>query len=1376
MDRIDLTGSYTPDVSESNANAEALREHQREVEMQQQIEAQAEQEKLIESGEKSGPTLEQSDVEKLHQKYQDDPDIEMIDGKPFYKNGSGNIYAQSEDGTFAESAEVIGERLAAPGAGFADFAVKANKVAADVLPGGAAISDLLGMIPGFEKLEDFELAESNDPVAKGIREISEVVIPTLLGTGAVVGAGKAAGANVMLGAGQRKVAEIGASLGVDTAVSAIAIDDDDKSISEILAEQFGMNSPIAEYARSSPDANRLVQLLEGLGLSAAAELVTAAIAAKKTIDIVPTAADNSQAAVAKIAQIDEADPVASAVDLHRAQESAAVSDEIARVLEAKAAEVGNFPSPIKQADNTFDELEAGVKEVGPNVPAVQQFDEFNPFIHKGADPQEKAVINIDANPTQAKVSRAAIMMNEGTSFGKPTPATTESFASKFMQAPEGSEKRQVLEEFFDGWSPSVDAVINEKPVSAELIEQQMDKVVNATLGDTVPIEEYRELMEGMKTTVYRSYNFLGEEEWVASSRAFRKVFETIYDPENLVARGMMAAQAGDNASSLANAAGILSRTGKDSTRQQQLLWDKMGLLAQEIRANQYIAGKSLELKKLVKNGDHPKVQQWFIEQGEQLESSLEAARQKGLQSVQTFKEIAEQNPEYLQPFLKVIEEVDGNVDTLEKLFRYGENNIAFLRKSFYDFLDPEIPSWFVQGVRGIVYNSMLSGKAFFNAAKGNISGLLLKPASVFLGAARDFDVEGLRRATHQYAGVFEAISNGSKIFADNWRYAQNNPIGHLTRPDFQQKTLDNFEAMEMLAAAWEKQGPGTAEYGKFLMWNASKWMYSINNSKYMKYGVNGMYALDGFLQGMLATAHSRAVAYDTLMEQGFRNSADFSTKLDELQKVEYEKMFHTQGKLKGQLKDEAVIFQSKELALSLESDVAKTLGNVIEQWPVLHTFMRFPKTGANSVALDWSFIPKPKMGHFKDVSKVARLMHATTPQQKTDVLKEFGYSEFSEPMFKALKSEYIGRQMVGGGLLTLAGMLAFQGDLTGAGHHDKDVQRKRLRMGTDDNYQLFGMDYRGFGPISQMFTIVGTLAQNHDKIAPADMLEFLKITQFAITMGPASQSFLTQLEPIVKIMNNDQSAWSRLIANEVNAHIPGAGLRTMISDAVDPGLKVVEESINDYLLNKNRMLGFVSGAQLPDLRDIYSGERVRMETPLIANLNRFNPFFKMNPSIEDWRIQLKDTGWHNLQKFYKVPGTTEQITNVERAFIQNYLAENEPLAAQIVEVLGDDRYMKPFNALVKELRAVGADFDSVKLSETKLHKKLNRIHNEAFDRAWFELEKRYDEYGMMKRITANRDAAQLRGDEKRTGQLEIQRQAVRKQLVEKLRTERPDKQ
>ena len=375
--------------------------------------------------------------------------------------------------------------------------------------------------------------------------------------------------------------------------------------------------------------------------------------------------------------------------------------------------------------------------------------------------------------------------------------------------------------------------------------------------------------------------------------------------------------------------------------------------------------------------------------------------------------------------------------------------------------------------------------------------------------------------------------------------------------------------------------------------------------------------------------------------------------------------------------------------------------------------------------------------------------------------------------YKALKSKYIGRQMAGGGIITLAGLAAFNGQLTGAGSHDQNVQRQRIRMGTDDNYQLFGIDYRGWGPVSQLLTIVGTLAQNHDKIEPADMEEFFKITQYAITMGPASQSFLTQLEPLIKLLNQDKGALNRFVSNEINAHIPYAGLRTMIGDLVDPSLKVIEESIADYLKNKNK---FLFSRELPSLRDIYSGERVRMETPSIALNNRFNPFFKLNPSIEDWRIRLKDTGWDGLQNFYKWPGTTENVTPEERAFIQNYIADNEPLAAQIVQLLDDKRYMDPFNKTVAAMREAGADFDSVRLNNTKLYQRLDEIHTEARDRAFFELEKQYEEYGIIKRLTKTRDRAMNRSDATRSAALEQQRQTVREQLTNKLRQERPDKQ
>ena len=688
-------------------------------------------------------------------------------------------------------------------------------------------------------------------------------------------------------------------------------------------------------------------------------------------------------------------------------------------------------------------------------------------------------------------------------------------------------------------------------------------------------------------------------------------------------------------------------------------------------------------------------------------------------------------------------------------------------------MDPEIPSWFMNGVQGLVYNSLLSGKAAFNAAKGNISGLLLEPATVFLGAARDFDTDGIKRAFHQYAGFTDAFRTASKVFADNWKQAQNSPIQNLVRPEFEPKHLDNFEAMEMMADVWKKSDPLSPEYGKYLVWNVSKSLYGLNNSKYMKYGVNAMYALDGFLGSMLGTAHARGKAYDTLMEQGFKNSADFSAKFDELAKAEYDKLFHTTGAKKGQLRDEAVIYQTKELALSLDNEMAENLAKVTARAPFMQAFMRFSRTGLNAINLDLSYIPKPKMALFNDATKISRLFAATTKEQKINSLKEFGYSEYSENMYKALKSKYIGRQMLGGAVITLAGLAAFNGKLTGAGSQDQTVQRQRIRDGLDDNYQLFGIDYRGLGPVSQLLTIVGTLAQNHDKIEPADMEEFFKITQYAITMGPASQSFLTQLEPLVKMLNGDGSAFQRFAANEINAPIPDAGLRTMLGDLVDPSLKVVEDSITDYLKSKNK---FLFSRELPSIRDIYSGERVRMETPSIALNNRFNPFFKLNPSIEDWRIRLKDTGWEGLQNFYKVPGTTENVIPEERAFIQNYIADNEPLAAQIVELLNDKRYMDPFNKTIAEMRAAGADFDSIRLSNTKLYQRLDEIHREAFDRAWFELEKQYDEYGILKRLTKTRDRAMNESDAPRSAALEQQRQTIREQLTKKLRQERPDQQ
>ena len=69
----------------------------------------------VASGEKAGPTLEPSETEKVYTKYQDDPNVEIIDGKPFYKTGDKNAADVANEYTVPAV-----DRLAAVGRGVAD--------------------------------------------------------------------------------------------------------------------------------------------------------------------------------------------------------------------------------------------------------------------------------------------------------------------------------------------------------------------------------------------------------------------------------------------------------------------------------------------------------------------------------------------------------------------------------------------------------------------------------------------------------------------------------------------------------------------------------------------------------------------------------------------------------------------------------------------------------------------------------------------------------------------------------------------------------------------------------------------------------------------------------------------------------------------------------------------------------------------------------------------------------------------------------------------------------------------------------------------------------------------------------------------------------
>tara|TARA_R100000329_G_scaffold142568_1_gene126070 strand:- start:155 stop:715 length:561 start_codon:yes stop_codon:yes gene_type:complete len=169
--------------------------------------------------------------------------------------------------------------------------------------------------------------------------------------------------------------------------------------------------------------------------------------------------------------------------------------------------------------------------------------------------------------------------------------------------------------------------------------------------------------------------------------------------------------------------------------------------------------------------------------------------------------------------------------------------------------------------------------------------------------------------------------------------------------------------------------------------------------------------------------------------------------------------------------------------------------------------------------------------------------------------------------------------------------------------------------------------------------------------------------------------------------------------------------------------------------------------------DIYTGQPVRHYNHLINATNAFLPMFKSNGGMEPWRQWLLATGWDGLQKIRRNPDTTLPLDAKDRQFVNNWIAKNSNLDAQIQQLMTEDDgyWNKELQKYVK-LRGLQNQED-FPIKKTLLYKRLDRIHDRAFRGAMDALNAYKDEnFSTIGREIKNRNRELGRGRLKEASQ------------------------
>ena len=1230
--------------------------------------------------------------------------------------------AQQQEDEFSDLGDVVKgglETALQPVLGVADFA-----------------SDAIGLVPWLKPVDqwwDDNSYRSTHPGHTLLRDASSIILPTLAGGGWLVGGAKAAVAAraVTLPKFAHTLGTVAAYTGVDTGVAMISSHSKkDDNLAGTLNNWLGWQIPWATRPGDDPDVRWKKNVYEAAGFAGGVELLGAAFTFGRKAKLFPRDAGAEEAIAARSRQLELFDdPLSAAVEPRRAAREAAVRDE------------------------TVDAIKRDPEGL-----------EYNSFVNDvGDDSAGRAVMDLEADPLQAKLHQTQIQNNTGSYNGRAAPVADEAFQKKFLRAINGDERAKQLDELFQSVSPSFDAIVTsgskQVKITSEQMNQAVDNLTQAIYGKDLSFKEFEFIVDDMKTTVFNSNQILNAEQYAIGMSAFRKAFAKLFDPNQMRASGMLAQQSADTITDTATAAKLLGEQ-TNTARQMEVVFDKLNLLGQEVKANEYIMSKAQEYKKLHARGNVQDSVRWLTAQADNFDDYLSKAKAKSNKITDELKSIASENPNYYRAFVEAYDATNGSVDELHKLHRLTEENIGFLKKAFID-KNPEAPSLLVKQLHAARINSILSGLSPVRAAVGNSMLTFAKPISIFAGAIAQGDIGAFKRAQATFGGITENIKRGFKVMKKEWKLASAHPEEAMMRGrvDLRQSKMEHMEYMDSMARGWEAEG----ELGKLAMWNITKGLTWWNKQAFVRYGTNALYAIDGFTNSFMASGAARARAYDELFDAS-RGSAPFK-EFQDLQRKLYSESFDETGLLTN----EAAKHASKEIALNLDSKIAKDFETFLDNVPAAKGLFLFPRTGVNALELGWTFNPMSNLG--PAMTKARRVLGAKTKQQKMAALLEHGIdaTQDADLAFATLKSEYIGRQIMGSTVVMGAGLWAMEGNLTGNGPQDNAEKRRMMAMGWKPlsiKNPITGQwhSYRGVEPFDKLLGLTADIVYQADRVDQSITEDFFRKAAYSISMNLTNSTFISGFEPLVGLISSDPSSWNYFFARQTDMMIPYKGVRNILNNAITPQIKDVENDFLAHLANGNKFM-FSGNEYLKDLMDIYTGEPIRYHDPLTAASNALLPMFQSNGGMEPWRQWLLSTGWDNLQKIRRNKITKMPLTTEDRHFMNNWIAKNGGLKAQVMNMMieGDGFWQKKMKEYGKA-RGLKHQKD-FPVKEFLVHRELDLIHERAFDGAWDALQARNERYNMVGMETNHRNVELRRGNIK--GASETQKRLSELQRVRK---------
>jgi|LULZ01.1.fsa_nt_gb hypothetical protein len=1213
--------------------------------------------------------------------------------------------------------------------------------------------DVLGNIPGLGGVDDWwdEKTELNNPTLNSWRDFGNLVIPSMLGSGAVLNSTK----------GMNAIRQGSALLGVDLAVTGLSDTTNNPNLSETLSKSFPNvfgpkgSMPLPQFIQTNDDMSgpvrKAIHMLEAGPFALLGNTLGFLVSRGKprmgwfkpkdtqaeqfkAIELARTADNDIQRQLAEIDSILATKPnpkdarlLKERKDLLNKQltDNNSFEDYVTRVEKSKESQI-DAAGKAKLQDS-----ELGFDEDITRIPGE---------INTGYNSVGEGTIARNMAET------TAIKTGNGTSDDLPVPILTENTRRKALRVSgvDSPVRTTILDIENQARKMGEFEVISgnikySRKVMDKAAEEIFTSIMNASDVDATKqiFMNERSLIKFVDGIEVSTTN---EAQTRALYWAIVELFDKYIGGPILRTSARFMDTTGREIAASAEALTTYGSELVNDIKESDKLLGKLQYLLTEYGTNAEVSSAMLKLKDASGTGpkavDPEELIPHMLKEFKRVENS---AHGKAKRFVTQLKELQVKNPLAIKPLVHAFRETKGDVDTLDKLYKFTNNSVTW--RGLFKSPTPGKMNQLAKGLWGVIYNNYLSGLAPLNALKGAISMNIVAPINQLTGSALIgvFDSKGRDDFTKilYYHGAFKETQR--RALTQGWetikKVHQNaDALADVARSDFLIKEGEELKIVDEMAEVWRKN----KDIGNLFQYKATKMLRDFYRWPWHRTGMTLMAGVDTATNINAATWISRMEAWEEVAaSKGGLLSAEA---LEIAEKANYSRKFNKNNVLI----DPVTKAHAGEIKFNNNDSVSKAINNVTNNFPPAKIVFTFPRATSNGAYVKLSYGP---LASIPGLTKYGDTIWAKTDEDIAKALAHHGIDYDTYPharqFWRVKRAEYMGRLAWAAGVSKLLFDYALDGNIQGPGHYNptrrmRDMKWYGRRPQTIRN-PLNGdwISYRGIPGLEQILDTIGMLSLYATDINEGFLENsFDKFTWYLMCMV-GDETYTKSLDSVFGIMKGDDQALKNLIEGSIVKGLTpwGSGL-SLHAKALDQAQKDIYDDFTASLLKNFPIVS----QMVPDEVDALTGENFRPFGNYLANaILTYSPIKiyagdekgPLNPGKTPWRKTLRDIGWTGMNRLLKDSSGLVELDNETRNKITERMSnlktrgfKDKPLWKAIEDILNERQHKE----VIGRIRAVhGGNFvdhwEDIEFDPQRyiLYDRLNKVLRVYHEIAEYEL-------------------------------------------------------